>query len=239
MSVMYEPVLVLLSIGVAILGSLTALALTSFSDAGDATAGQRSVALTCGGLIMGATIWSMHFVAMMAVDFPIVVTYNLLETIGSIGIGIVATGAGLYLASTRRLGRLSIPLGGVLMGLGIAGMHYLGMSAIRGCGLGYDYGLVAASVGIAIGASIAALWFAFYKRTVLMTAAGGVVQGLAIASMHYTAMAATYFVPLGADVQIGAPVFSQARMAYMIAAGIVIISVVNLTMVALMSREDA
>jgi len=239
MSVTYEPFLVLLSIGVAILGSLTALALTSFSDAGDATAGQRSVALTCGGLIMGATIWSMHFVAMMAVDLPIVVTYNLLETIGSIAIAIVATGAGLYLASTRRLGRLSIPFGGVLMGLGIAGMHYLGMSAIRGCGLNYDHGLVAASVGLAIGASMAALWFAFYKRTVLMTVAGGVVQGLAIASMHYTAMAATYFVPLRADVQIGAPIFSQAKMAYMIATGIVIISVVNLTMVALMSREDA
>jgi diguanylate cyclase len=239
MSVTYEPFLVLLSIGVAILGSLTALALTAFSDAEDATAGQRSVTLTCGGLIMGATIWSMHFVAMMAVDFPIVVTYNLLETMGSIAIAIVATGAGLYLASTRRLGRLSIPLGGVLMGLGIAGMHYLGMSAIRGCGLNYDYGLVAASVGLAIGASMAALWFAFYKRTVLMTIAGGVVQGLAIASMHYTAMAATYFVPLGADVQIGAPVFSQAKMAYMIASGIVIISIVNLTMVALMSREDA
>jgi NO-binding membrane sensor protein with MHYT domain len=239
MSVTYEPFLVLLSIGVAILGSLAALALTAFSDAEDATAGQHSVALTCGGLIMGATIWSMHFVAMMAVNFPIVVAYNLLETIGSIGIAIVATGAGLYLASTRQLGRLSIPLGGVLMGLGIAGMHYLGMSAIRGCGLNYDYGVVAASVGIAIGASIAALWFAFYKRTVLMTAAGGVVQGLAIASMHYTAMAATHFMPLGAHVQIGTPVFSQAKMAYMIAAGMVIISVVNLTMVALMSREDA
>jgi NO-binding membrane sensor protein with MHYT domain len=133
--------LVLLSIGVAILGSLTALALTSFSDDSDdsdAGAGQRSVVLTCGGLIMGATIWSMHFVAMMAVDFPVIVTYNLIETVGSIGIAIIATGAGLYLASTRRLGRASIPLGGVLMGLGIAGMHYLGMSAIRGCGLDYD-----------------------------------------------------------------------------------------------------
>ena len=53
---------------------------------------------------MGATIWSMHFVAMMAVDFPIMVTYNLVETIGSIGIAIVATGGGLYLASSRRLG---------------------------------------------------------------------------------------------------------------------------------------
>ena len=82
------------------------------------------------------------------------------------------------------------------MGLGIAGMHYLGMSAIRGCGLAYDLRLVGASLAIAIGASMAALWFAFYKRGVVMTLLGGVVQGLAIASMHYTAMAATYFVPL-------------------------------------------
>jgi NO-binding membrane sensor protein with MHYT domain len=239
LTVTYEPVLVLLSIGVAILGSLTALALTALSDSEDAAAGQKSFALTSGGLIMGATIWSMHFVAMMAVDFPLVVNYNLLETITSIGIAIVATGLGLYLASTRRVGWLSIPLGGVLMGLGIAGMHYLGMSAIRGCGLSYDHTLVAASVGIAIVASMAALWFAFYKRNVIMTVAGGIVQGLAIASMHYTAMAATIFAPLGADVQVAAPLFSQSRMAYMIAAGIVVISAVNLTMVALMSREEA
>src|SRR5262245_12042701 len=97
LTVTYQPVLVLLSIGVAILGSLTALALTSMSDAEDGGAGQRSIALTCGGLIMGATIWSMHFVAMMAVDFPVVVNYNLIETVASIGIAIVATGFGLYL----------------------------------------------------------------------------------------------------------------------------------------------
>jgi NO-binding membrane sensor protein with MHYT domain len=237
MTVTYQPVLVLLSIGVAILGSLTALALTSLSDAEDATAGQRTFALASGGLLMGATIWSMHFVAMMAVDFPVVVTYNMVETVSSIGIAIVATGAGLYLASSRALGGLSIPLGGVLMGFGIAGMHYLGMGAIRGCGLGYDYGLVAISVEIAVGASMAALWFAFYKRTFLMTVAGGVVQGLAIASMHYTAMAATYFVPLAAQVQISTPPFSQIQMAYMIASGIVVISAVNLLLVALMARE--
>jgi len=239
MVVSYQPVLVLLSICVAILGSLTALTLTAVSDAEDAADGQRGVALISGGLIMGATIWSMHFVAMMAVDFPVLVNYNMLETVSSIAIAIAATGMGLYLASSRRAGWLSIPLGGILMGLGIAGMHYLGMSAIRGCGLEYDYNLVGASVGIAIGASMAALWFAFYKRAVWMTVAGGIVQGLAIASMHYTAMAATLFVPLGADVQIAAPIFSQSKMAYMIAAGIVVISAVNLTMVALMSREDA
>jgi NO-binding membrane sensor protein with MHYT domain len=237
MTVTYQPILVLLSVGVAILGSLTALALTSLSDAEEVTVGRRSVPLASAGLIMGATIWSMHFVAMMAVDFPLVVNYNLAETIGSIVIAMVATGTGLYLASTRRLGLLRIALGGVLMGLGIASMHYLGMNAIRGCGLAYDLPLVVASVAIAIGASMAALWFAFYKRNFLMTLAGGLVQGLAIASMHYTAMAATYFVPLGAEVQVSPPIFSQSQVAYMIACGIVVISIGNLSFFALMRRE--
>jgi NO-binding membrane sensor protein with MHYT domain len=238
MSVAYQPALVLLSIGVAILGSLTALALTSGGQRHDAEAWQSSFTLANGGLIMGSTIWSMHFIAMMAVEFPTVVNYNLLETIASVCIAIIATGVGLYLASTRRLGGWSIPVGGVLMGLGIGGMHYLGMSAIRGCGLAYDLRLVGASVAIAIGASMAALWFAFYKRNLWMTLAGGVVQGLAIASMHYTAMAATYFVPLGVDVDLATPLFPQSLLAYMIACGIVVLSAGNLGIVALLAAQD-
>jgi len=237
MTVSYQPNLVLLSIGVAILGSLTALALTLATSARGADARQRRFSLANGGLIMGATIWSMHFIAMMAVDFPVLVNYDLLETTASICIAVVATGLGLFLAGTRRLGMLSIPVGGVLMGLGIAGMHYLGMSAIRGCGLAYDVQLVAASVAIAIGASMAALWFAFSRRGALMTLAGGVVQGLAIASMHYTAMAATYFVPLGVDVQLSAPLFGQDLLAYMIAGGVVAIAAGNLAMYALIKRD--
>ena len=149
-----------------------------------------------------------------------------------------ATGIGLYLASTHRLGVLSIPVGGMLMGLGIAGMHYLGMSAIRGCGLAYDLRLVGASLAIAIGASMAALWFVFYKRGVVMTLLGGVVQGLAIASMHYTAMAATYFVPLGVELDLATPLFPQSLLAYMIACGIVVLSVGNLGIVALLVAQQ-
>lgn len=238
MIVSYQPVLVGLSIGVAILGSLAALALTAGSSDRDSEAWQSSFALANSGLIMGATIWSMHFIAMMAVDFPILVNYNLLETIGSICIAIVATGIGLNLASTRRLGYLSIPGGGVLMGLGIAGMHYLGMSAIRGCGLAYDWRLVGASLAIAIGASMAALWFAFYRRGVVTTLLGGVVQGLAIASMHYTAMAATYFVPLGVEVQLATPLFAQSLLAYMIACGMAVLSASNLGIVALLAAQN-
>lgn len=237
MTVTYDLTLVLLSIGVAILGSLTALALTSGSRSDEGESWHASFALTNGGLIMGSTIWSMHFIAMMAVQFPIVVNYNLIETIASIVIAMVATGAGLFLASTRALNAWSIPVGGVLMGSGIAGMHYLGMGAIRGCGLGYDLTLVTVSVVMAIGASMAALWFAFYKRGILMTLMGGIVQGLAIASMHYTGMAATYFSPLDITVELSRPLFAQSYLAYMIAIGVVVISAGNLLILAAMSAQ--
>jgi NO-binding membrane sensor protein with MHYT domain len=235
MTVTYDPALVLLSIGVAILGSMTALMLTAGGYDRGLGAWRTGFAFANSGLIMGSTIWSMHFVAMMAVEVPVPVNYNMVETIASIVVAIVATGAGLYLTRARALGRGSIPVGGVLMGLGIAGMHYLGMSAIRGCGLGYDLQLVLASVAIAIGASMAALWFTFTGRGVLTTLAGGIVQGLAIASMHYTGMAATYYVPLGMTVDLATPLFSQAVLAYLIATGIAVVSTGNLILLGLFS----
>jgi NO-binding membrane sensor protein with MHYT domain len=235
MTVTYEPALVLLSIGVAILGSLTALALTAGGYEREQGAWRTSFAFANSGLIMGSTIWSMHFVAMMAVEVPVPVNYNMAETVASIVVAIVATGAGLYLTRARAVGLWSIPVGGVLMGLGIAGMHYLGMSAVRGCGLAYDLQLVLASIAIAIGASMAALWFTFTGRGVLTTLAGGIVQGLAIASMHYTAMAATYYVPLDLGADLVTPLFSQSVLAYLIATGIAAVSAGNLVLLGLMS----
>ena len=238
MAVSYEPVLVLLSIAVAIIGSLTSLALTSGSHDGGHESWEASFSLANGGLIMGTTIWSMHFIAMMAVQFPVLINYNIVETVLSIGIAVCATATGLYVVSTRRLGYFSIPGAGVLMGLGIGSMHYLGMGAIRGCRLDYDLILVAASVAIAIVASIAALWFAFYKRSIVTTLAGGVVQGLAIASMHYTAMAATYIAPADVPADLTTPLFAQNLLAFMIAGAMVVLCTGNLMLVGFMSLQQ-
>ena len=238
MVVSYQPVLVLLSIAVAIVGSLTALALTSGSHDTEGESWEASFSLANGGLIMGTTIWSMHFIAMMAVQFPVLINYNIVETILSIGIAICATALGLYVVSGRRLGSFSIPGAGVLMGLGIGSMHYIGMGAIRGCGLDYDPLLVGASVVIAVTASMAALWFAFYRRTILTTLAGGVVQGLAIASMHYTAMAATFFEPLEAPADLTIPLFSQNLLAFMIAGAMLVVCTGNLALLGFMSMQQ-
>ena len=237
MAVTYQMVLVLLSIIVGIVGSLTALALTSGALDTDRDPWESSFALANGGLIMGTTIWSLHFIAMMAVQFPVLINYNIIETILSICFAIGATALGLYVVSKKRLGRYSIVGGGLAMGAGIGAMHYTGMGAIRGCGLSYDPLLVGASVVVAAGGSMAALWFTFYKRTVLTTLAGGVVQGLAIASMHYTAMAATYFVPLSAPVNLTTPLFTQNLLALVIASAMVVVCTGNLTLLGLMSLQ--
>jgi len=239
MVVFYQPILVLLSVVVAIIGSLTSLAVTSgWHNVDDNESWEAGFALANGGLIMGTTIWSMHFTAMMAVQFPVLINYNIVETILSIVIAMSVTATGLFIVSNRRLGYFSIPGAGVLMGLGIASMHYLGMGAIRGCGLAYDPTLVAASIAIAIVASMAALWFAFYKRSIVTTLAGGVVQGLAIASMHYTAMAATNFIPLDAPAGLTTPLFTQNLLAFMIAGAILVVCTGNLSLLGFMSLQQ-
>jgi NO-binding membrane sensor protein with MHYT domain len=239
MVVYHQPLLVLLSIVVATSGSITSLAVTSASsNVADDESWEAGFALANGGLIMGTTIWSMHFIAMMAVQFQVLINYNIVETILSVVVAMSVTATGLFIVSNRRLGYFSIPGAGILMGLGIAGMHYLGMSAIRGCGLAYAPTLVAASIAIAIAASTAALWFAFHKRSVVTTLAGGLVQGLAIASMHYTAMAATNFIPLDAPADLTTPLFTQNLLAFTIAGAVLVMCTGNLALFGFMSLQQ-
>lgn len=238
LTVTYQTSLVWLALFVGIIGSLTALTLTAGLHDSDSEAWESSFTLANGGLIMGTTIWSLHFIAMMAVEFPVLINYNIVETLLSICFAIFGTAAGLYIVSKNKLGSFSIPGGGIAMGLAIGSMHYTGMSAIRGCGLSYDPTLVGASVALAIGASMAALWFAFYKRTIWMTLAGGVVQGLAIGSMHFTAMAATYFDPLATPTKLTTPLFSQSSVADMIAIAMLVICAGNLALLAFMNLQQ-
>jgi NO-binding membrane sensor protein with MHYT domain len=221
MSVLYDPTLVMLSIFVAITGALTGLAVTAGYD----RSGMRNYALSLikGAVIIGGSIWSMHFVAMLAVRLPVPVNYDFVKTIFSLYVAIIGTGLGLFIVSRRRLGALSVPMGGVLMGAAIGGMHYLGMSAVQGCGIVYAPAGVLASVVIAVTASAIALWFTFRKRGPTETLFGGLMLGLTIASMHYTGMVATSFTIAPADAISNAPMLSQDTLAFIIASATFVI----------------
>ncbi|KRA42806.1 bifunctional diguanylate cyclase/phosphodiesterase [Pseudoxanthomonas sp. Root630] len=197
MSGTYNEVLVLFSLLVAILASYTALDM-----AGRVTTTRGTVAarwwLAGGALAMGLGIWSMHFVGMLAFDLPIPLGYDLAITLYSMLAALGVSAFALWLVSRPDLPMRLLCLGAVLMGAGIALMHYIGMAALRmQPGIDYDPLWFSLSIVIAVVASGAALWIAFHLRRghrrhgMRLTAA--VVMGFAIVGMHYTGMAAARF----------------------------------------------
>lgn len=193
----YSQSLVFFSLLVAVLASYTALDM-----AGRLATTQGRVArwwLAGGATAMGLGIWSMHFIGMLAFKLPIPVGFDLAITLYSLAVSVGASAYALWLVSRPQLPTRRLVAGAVLMGLGIAAMHYLGMAAMRmQPGIDYDPLWFTASIAIAIGAAGAALWIAFRLRiegrnTRRLRGAASLVMGLAIVGMHYTGMAAARF----------------------------------------------
>ena len=188
----YNPHLVALSILVAAFASYTAL------DLGGRVAATRGVAPrvwpVAAAIAMGGGIWSMHFIAMLAFNIPIPMSYDIGLTTLSLVVAIFVTGAGFYFINRQSAPPLSLVFSGIFMGLGIAAMHYIGMAAMREhAEISYDFLFVALSLVIAIGASTAALWLAFRTTDLGQKLVAAVVMGVAISGMHYSAMRGTTF----------------------------------------------
>ncbi len=195
----YDYRLVTLSVLLAILASYSALGLAARISA--AREAVRPIWLTGGASSMGLGIWSMHYIGMLAYALPVPVLYDWPTVLLSLLAAILASGVALWVASRNEMTLVRSSVGGVLMGTGIALMHYIGMEAMRLPAMcHYSPGLVALSVFLAIAISLAALWITFHSRdenTVsnsrkLLSA---VLMGAAIPVMHYVGMAAVTFVP--------------------------------------------
>jgi len=193
----YNAVLVAFSLIVAILASYTALNMAARVAN---TRGRAAVLWLVGGsFAMGLGIWSMHFIGMLAFNLPIPLGYDLNLTLLSLLIAIGSSAFALWMVCQRDMPRLHLMLGALLMGAGIAAMHYTGMAAmLMTPQVVYVPWILVLSVLIAIVASGAALWIAFRLRSdsekVFYARIGAsLVMGCAIVGMHYTGMAAAQF----------------------------------------------
>ena len=223
MPVFYDPLVVLLSILVAIQGAVVSLTLTHALR--PAAHMRRKLLLAGAATVMGVGIWSMHFIGMLALHLPVAVAYDPLRTLSSGLVCILVTGLGFHIVSQAANGPARIVLGGVVMGLGVAAMHYLGMSALRAqCVVTYSPPLVGLSVLVGIGAATSALWLALRPRATWLIRAASVVLGLAVALMHYTGMAAASFLPAEGLDLIAEPVLDQGALALVVAVVAFVIS---------------
>jgi PAS domain S-box-containing protein len=216
----YDGTLVVLSILIAIAASFTALDLAGRIRAATGRVASASWLVTA-ALAMGGGIWSMHFVAMLAFSMPgMDVSYDVGLTLLSLLLAVVVTGIGFLVVSRSKGGLPPLAASGVLMGLGIAGMHYTGMAAMQmHATLTYDPVWVVISVLIAIAAAIAALWLAFARTGFGQKALASIVMGIAVAGMHYAGMqAAIYEADHAGDHVHAAAAFSQLGLALGVAA---------------------
>jgi PAS domain S-box-containing protein len=224
---------VVTSVAIAILAAFVALSISGRIVAA-ATPWARYVWATAGAISMGGGIWSMHFVGMLAFSLPCGITYEPIGTVLSMIPAMLASGIALGTISKPHepgLSRLSVSA--VLMGVGIAAMHYSGMAAMQPEALlRYDPALVAISVVVAVVLAFVSLSirFQFHRLQSSPMAANIIaasVMGCAVAGMHYTAMQASIFFPLP-DAPTYSMVLSPTLLALLITIFTVLIAVSTL-----------
>ena len=197
----YNYALVALSVLIAMFASYAALDLAGRVTA---TSGwTRAVWLMGGAGAMGTGIWSMHYIGMLAFVLPVPLAYHWPTVLLSLLAAILASVVALGVVSRQKMGASRAVAGSVLMGAGIASMHYIGMAAMRLPAIcQFNSSLVVMSVVFAVLISFAALWITFHFREEKKgigweKLAGAVVMGAAIPVMHYTGMAAASFTRSG------------------------------------------
>lgn len=170
----------------------SALGLRCMVRALAATGRSRRYWLITGATAIGTGIWTMHFIAMLGFGVTGTdVRYDVPLTILSLLVAVVVVGVGVFAVGYSRSKALAVLLGGLVAGLGVAAMHYIGMAAMRLSGnVGYDPGIVALSIAIAVAAATAALWATLTIQGPASAVGASLVMGVAVSAMHYTAMAA-------------------------------------------------
>lgn len=188
MTVPHELWLVALSVAIAVQGSFVGLSLAGELDRAEGF--RRRLALAGASLTLATGVWSMHFVGMLAANFPSAIDYLVLPTLVSFLICVIVVGIGVYAAHAPGPPAMRIGSGAIAMGLGISLMHYVGMSAVHLAGpTRQETPFVVASVVVSIAASGFALWALDNRPTKSRLLIGALALGLAISGMHYTAMA--------------------------------------------------
>jgi NO-binding membrane sensor protein with MHYT domain len=215
MPVSHEPWLVALSLIVAIQGAYVGLSL-AVQIAG-ASGLRRRLLLAGAAISLAVAIWAMHFVGMLAARLPFPVDYLVFPTLLSFLVCVIVVGAAIFAASAGPLKASRLALSAVVMGSGIATMHYIGMTALHASAhMEHQIGYVIGSVAVGIAASGLALWLAGGRHGRPPLFLSAVALGIAIAGMHYTAMAGLTLYPHDTVPSAG-PVLSPELLAIVVA----------------------
>jgi len=206
----HSPWLVFTSFIVALVAGATGLTLTK--DLSKKSVPQRKLAVALAAVALGGGIWSMHFIAMLGLRLPILFYYDAAITLVSALLAILVVAMALVLLHFRPRTKGVIAAAGALVGLGIVGMHYVGMAGMQLCRPVYTLqGVLGASV-LAVVFCIVAFAAAYSVRTDRNIMLGACCFGAAVFAVHFVAMGGTNFVALPELREFG-PIISNEVLA--------------------------
>ncbi|WP_102348473.1 bifunctional diguanylate cyclase/phosphodiesterase [Bacillus sp. Marseille-P3661] len=199
----YSTPIVFLSIVIAFFASYTALSMNERIQQNSFF--HKYYWLGLASIAMGLGIWSMHFIGMAAFMIPVHMKYDVTITIISVIPSVIASFLAFYFASRTKRSVLSFMLSGIIMGLGISIMHYVGMAAmVMEANYVYKPGLFGLSIGLAMVVSLIAIYIFSTKQRLMknyiIKSLTALLLGLAVASMHYTGMKAiAFYIPISSN----------------------------------------
>jgi NO-binding membrane sensor protein with MHYT domain len=226
-----------LSYALSFLGALLGLVCTARAR-NTPDRGQRARWLVMAAWAIGGTgIWVMHFMAMIGFTVPgLPLVYDIPVTLASWITAVVVVGIGLFIVGYGRPTMPKILVAGVFTGVGVAGMHYTGMGAMRLAGeQHYDRNLVIASVVIAVVAATVALWFTVNMRRGSAITVAAAIMAVAVCGMHYTGMYALRVV-VGAPTR---PIKGISAITFLAPIALFVVAVIVTLFYALLNRAGA
>ncbi len=202
--------LVVASLLVALMAGFTGLSLTK--GLSERSLAHRKISVTLAAISLGGGIWSMHFVAMLGLQLPILFYYDAAVTLASALVAILVVGVALLILHFRERTRSSLLLAGVIVGLGVLAMHYIGMAGLELCRALYTpTGIFLAVVSSCVLSTIA-FAIAYGQRTNRNIILGTVCFGIAVFAVHFIAIAGTDFIAIETLNEVG-PIISNETMA--------------------------
>ncbi|MGP2490058.1 MHYT domain-containing protein [Mesorhizobium sp. PUT5] len=214
----HNPYLVALSVAIAILGGYTGFGLAA--RVRDTPGARRRLLLAGAALFLAVSIWTMHFIGVLAAPIPPDAVYLVLPTITSFLICALVVGLSLFFVSVGEPSTPRVIASALLLGAGIVSMHYVGVHGLAGdFHVEHDPAIVALSVLIAVGAGYGGLRIFLARHGGTRLVLSAVAFGIAVSGMHYTAMYGMHFVPGGSghDLHIAmGPVASPQMLALIV-----------------------
>ncbi|MCR9238253.1 MAG: LytTR family transcriptional regulator DNA-binding domain-containing protein [Alphaproteobacteria bacterium] len=206
----HNPMLVFASLLVAMMAGFTGLSLTK--GLSERNIMHRKISVALASVALGGGIWSMHFVAMLGLQLPIMFYFDAAITLASALVAILVVGVALLILHFRKRTRTTLVAAGTIVGLGVLAMHYIGMSGLQLCKALYTPSGIALAIVSSCALNIAAFSIAYGKRTNRNIIVGTLFFGFAVFAVHFIAIGGTEFVAIDVLNEVG-PLISKEVMA--------------------------